>query len=238
MLRRSLLEDYGEILLLPLTVRGRSWLGHLVDLERLALLVISIRGLRITRFIGLLQSKLISLTRTISISRIMFRSLTLLRLACSHDLRIREPLLTHRLDHMHRGPRDSSLLWAWPWLELLRSSEMVVWSFFWRYALCRILFLHIFALMSITCIIKFRDTILSVVRHSIMRYRTWSIRGWSTWLGPMWPPILYLRILHMQSLLLLVFSRLIWMLMVLLAYGISRSSRLRTWFSWHGYITE
>ena len=51
------------------------------------------------------------------------------------------------------------------------------------------------------------------------------------------PPILYLRIIHMQFLLLLVFSRLIWMLMVLLAYGISGSFRLRTWLSWHGYIT-
>ncbi|KAL6342765.1 hypothetical protein AAG906_016599 [Vitis piasezkii] len=44
--------------------------------------------------------------------RIMLRSLALLRLACSCDHHIREPLLTHRLDHMHRGPRDSSLLWA------------------------------------------------------------------------------------------------------------------------------
>ena len=103
---------------------------------------------------------------------------------------------------------------------------MVVWSFLWHCALCHIPFLHVFTLMSIACIIRFGDMILSVVQHSIMRYRTWSIRGWSTWLGPMWPPILCLRILHMQSLLLLIFIRLIWMLMVLLAYGISGFSRV------------
>ena len=98
----------------------------------------------------------------------------------------------------------------------LRSSKMVVWSFIWRHALCHILFLHIFSPMSIAYIIRFRGTILRVVRHSIMRYRTWSIQGWSTWLGQVWPPILCLRILHLQFLLLLVFSRLIWMLMVLM----------------------
>ena len=111
-LRRPSLEDYGQILLLPLTVRGRSRLDHLVDLERLALLVINIGGLRITHFIGLLQSWLIYLIHSISISRIMFRSLTLLRLACSHDHHIREPLLTRHLDHMYRGQRDSSRHWA------------------------------------------------------------------------------------------------------------------------------
>ena len=31
---------------------------------------------------------------------------------CSHDHHIREPLFPHRLDHMHRGLRDSSLHWA------------------------------------------------------------------------------------------------------------------------------
>ena len=40
------------------------------------------------------------------------RSLTLLRLACNHDHHIRESLLSSRLDHTHRGPRDSSLHWA------------------------------------------------------------------------------------------------------------------------------
>ena len=111
-LRRPSLEDYGQILLLPLTVRGRSRLDHLVDLERLALLAISIGGLHITRFIDLLQTELISFIRSISIGRIMLRSLTLLRLACNRDHHIREPLLTRHLDHMHRGLRDSSLRWA------------------------------------------------------------------------------------------------------------------------------
>ena len=40
------------------------------------------------------------------------RNLTLLRLACNHDHHIRESLLSRRLDHTHRGPRDSSLHWA------------------------------------------------------------------------------------------------------------------------------
>ena len=87
-LRRPSLEDYGQMLLLPLTVRGRSRLDHLVDLERLALLAISIGGLRITHFTSHLQSKLISFIHGINISQIMYKSLTLLRLACSHDLRI------------------------------------------------------------------------------------------------------------------------------------------------------
>ncbi|KAL6334023.1 hypothetical protein AAG906_000077 [Vitis piasezkii] len=106
-LRRPLLEVYGQILILLLTVRGRSRLDHLVDLERLTLLVISIRGLRIIHLIGLLQSELISLIHSISISisRFMFRSLTLLKLACSHDHHIREdtglivPLVSHVLPH-------------------------------------------------------------------------------------------------------------------------------------------
>ena len=111
-LRRPSLEDYGQMLLLPLTVRGRSRLDHLVDLKRLALLAISIGGPHITHFTGLLQSELISFIRSISISRIMLRSLILLRPARSHDHHIREPLLTRYLGHMHRGPRDSSLRWA------------------------------------------------------------------------------------------------------------------------------
>ncbi|KAL6331389.1 hypothetical protein AAG906_011326 [Vitis piasezkii] len=48
----------------------------------------------------------------------MLRSLTLLRLACSCDHHIREPLLTHRLDHMHRGPRDT--------FEKLRDAGVIV----------------------------------------------------------------------------------------------------------------
>ena len=127
---------------------------------------------------------------------------------------------------MHRGPRDSSLHWVGLWLKLLRSSEMLVWLFLWRHSPCHILFLHIFAHMSTTYIIRFRSTILSVVRHSIMRYRTWLIQGWSTWLGQVWPPFLCLRILHMQFLILLVFSRLIWMLMVLMVAWYFRTSRV------------
>ena len=112
MLRWLSLKDYGQILLLPLTIRGRGRLDHLVDLERLALLAISIRGLYFTHLIGFLQSELIYLIHIISISRFMFNGLTLLRLAYSHDHHIREPLLTRHLDHMHIDPRDSSLHWA------------------------------------------------------------------------------------------------------------------------------
>ena len=56
-----------------------------LDLERLVLLAINIRGPYITHLIGLLQSYLIFLIHSISISRFMFKSLTLLRLACSHN---------------------------------------------------------------------------------------------------------------------------------------------------------
>ncbi|RVW67952.1 hypothetical protein CK203_064371 [Vitis vinifera] len=42
-------------------------------------------------------------------------------------------------------------------------------------------------------------------------------------------PIPCLHILHMQFLLLLVFSRLIWILRVLMAYGVMGPSRMRTW---------
>ena len=216
MLRRSSLEDYGEILLLPLTVRGRIHLDHLVDLERLVLLAISIKGLHITHLIGLLQSELISLIRSISINQCMFRSLTLLWPTYNHDHHIREPLLTRHLDHKHRDPRDSLLNWVWIWLEFLRSLEMLVWLFLWRHAPCHISFLLISAHMSIAYIIRFRDMILSVVQRSIMRYRTWLIQGWSTCLGQVWPPIPCLRILHVQFPFLLAFSRLIWMLMILM----------------------
>ena len=174
-LRRPLLKGYGQILLLPLTIRRRSRLDHLPDLKRLALLAISIRGPRITHLTGLLQSKDISLIHSISISQFMFSGLTLLKLACSHDRHIREPLITHHLDHMHRGLRDSSLRWAWLWLKLLRSSDMLVWLFLWHHTLCHILFLLISTHMSIAYIIRSRGTILSIIWHSIMRYRTWSI---------------------------------------------------------------
>ena len=176
MLKRSVLEDYGWILLIPLIVRGISWLDHLVGLERLTLLAISIRDPHITHLTGLLQSKLIFLIHNISISRFMFNSLTSLRLACNHDRHIRESLLSRHLDHMHRGPRGSSLHWAWLWLKLLRSSETLVWLFIWRHSSCHILFLPISAYISIAHIIRFRGMILSVVRHSIMRYRTWLIQ--------------------------------------------------------------
>ena len=164
----------------------------------------------------------------------MLSSLTLLRLACNHDYHIREPLFPHRLDHMHRGLRDSSLHWAWLWLELLRISETLVWLFLWHHALCCILFLLIFAYMSIAYIIRFKGMILSIVRHSIMRYRTWLIQGWSTCLGQVWPLIPCLCILHMQFLLFLVFSKLIWMLMILMViwyFGIFRVEDLvkSTW---------
>ena len=53
-LRRPLLEDYGHILFILLTVRGRSSLDHLIDLETLALLVISISGPHITHLTDLL----------------------------------------------------------------------------------------------------------------------------------------------------------------------------------------
>ena len=155
----------------------------------------------------------------------MFNSLTLLRLVCSHDHHIREPLLPRRLNHMHRGSQDSSLHWAWLWLKLLRSSETLVWLFLWHHAPCRILFLLNSAYMSIAYIIRFRGMILSIVRHSIMRYRTWMIWGWSTCLGQVWPPIHCLCILHMQFPLFLAFSRFIWMLMILMIiwyFGIFR----------------
>ena len=80
LLRRPLLKDYGQILLLPLTVRGKSRLDHLVDLERLVLLAINIRGPHITHFTDLLQSELIYLIHSINIKRFMSSSLTLLRL--------------------------------------------------------------------------------------------------------------------------------------------------------------
>ena len=214
-------------------------MDHLPDLERLVLLAINIRGLHITHLTGLLQSGLIYLIHNIiiSIDRFMIISLTLLRLTCNHDHHIREPLLTHHLDHMHKGPWDSSLHWTWLWLELSRSSETLDWLFLWRRAPCHILFLLISVHISNAYIIRFRDMILSVVWHSIMRYRTWLIQGWSSWLGQVWPQILCLCILRMKFLFLLVFNRLIWILMVLMAYGISGSSRLRTWLSRHGYIT-
>ena len=197
MLRRLSLKDYGQILLLSLTIRGRGRLDHLVDLERLALLAISIRGPRIIHFTGLLQSDLIYIIHSININQFMFNKLTLLRLACNPDHHIWEPLLPHRLYHMHRGLRDSSFLWAWLWLELLRNLEMMVWLFLWRHTLFHILFLLISSHMSIAYIIRFRGMILSVVWHSIMRYRTWLIQGWSTCLGQVWPPIPCQHILHM-----------------------------------------
>ena len=224
-LRRPLLKDYGQILFISLTVRGRSWLGHLVDPERLALLAINIRGAHITHLTGLLQLELISLIHNIGINWFMFSSLTLLRLACSRDHHIREPLLLRHLDHIHRGLWDSSLHWAWLWLELLRSSETLVWSFLWCHALCHILFLLTSSYMIIAYIIIFRDMILSVVRYSIMRYKTWLIQGWSTCLGQVWPPIPCLHILHMQF-HLLVFSRLIWILMVLMVIWYFRIFRV------------
>ena len=92
--------------------KGKSRLDHLVDLERLVLLVINISSPHITHLTSLLQSELISLIHSINISRFMFSNLTLLRLAYIHDHHIREPLLTHHLDHMHRDPHDSSLHWA------------------------------------------------------------------------------------------------------------------------------
>ena len=137
-LRRPLLEDYGQILLIPLTIRGRSWLDHLVGLERLTLLVINIRGPHFTHLTGLLQLELIYLIHSININRFMFNNLTLLRLSCSHDHHIQEPLLPCHLDHMHRGPWDSSLHWAWLWLKLLRSLETLVWLFLWVYVLERV----------------------------------------------------------------------------------------------------
>ena len=103
MLRRPLLEDYEQILLLPLTVKEISQLDHLADLERLALLAINIKGLHITHLTGLIQSELISLIHNININRFMFSCLTLLRLACNHDHHIRESLLSRHLDYMHKG---------------------------------------------------------------------------------------------------------------------------------------
>ena len=154
----------------------------------------------------------------------MFSSLTLLRLACSHDHYIWEPLLTRHLDHMHRGLRDSSLHWAWLWLELSRSSGTLDWLFLWRRALCHIPFLLIFIDMSTVYFIRLKDMLLIIVRHFAMPYRIWLILGWSTCLDQVWPSIPCLHILHMQFLLLLVFSRLIEMLMVLMVawyYGTS-----------------
>ena len=167
-LRRPSLEDYGHILFFPLIVMRRSWLVHLVNLERLTLLAISIRGLHITHLTGLLQLEFIHLIHSISINQFMFNNLTLLRLACSHDFHIQESLLSHHLDHMHKDPRDNSLHWAWLWLELLRNSKTLVWLFLWRHTPCHILFLIISAYMSIAYIIIFMGMILSIVRHSIM----------------------------------------------------------------------
>ena len=216
LLKRSLLKDYGHIMFIPLTVRERSQLDHLVGLERLILLAVSIRGLYFTHLTCLLPLEFIFLIHGISISRFMFSSLKLLKLACSHDHHIQEPLLSHHLDHMHRGPRDGSLHWAWLWLEFLRSSETLVWLFLWHHAFCHIIFLFISTYMSIAYIIRVKDMILSVVRCSIMWYMTWLIQGWSTCRGQVWPPIPCLRILHMSFPLLLVFNRLFWMLMILM----------------------
>ena len=116
-----------------------------------------------------------SLIYNISINRFMFNNLTLLRLAYNHNHHIREPLLLCCLDHMHRGLWDSSFHWAWLWLELLRRSETLVWLFLWHHDPCRILFLLISAYMSIAYIIRFKGMILSIVRRSIMRYKTWLI---------------------------------------------------------------
>ena len=128
-LRRLLLEDYGHMLFILLTIRGRGQLDYLVDLEMLTLLVTSIRDLHITHTIGFSQSKLIFFICSISISQFMLSSLTLLRLACCHNRRLWELLVPNHLDHMRRSLRDSTLHWAWLWLELLRNSEMLAWLF-------------------------------------------------------------------------------------------------------------
>ena len=165
----------------------------------------------------------------------MFSSLTLLRLTCNHDHHIWEPLFSRRLDHTHRGPRDSSLHWAWLWLELLRNSEMLVWLFHWHHAFCCILFLLISAYMSTIHFIRLRGMQQITARHSAMPYKIWLIQDWSTCRGQVWPPIPCLHILHMQF-LILVFSRLIWMLMILMVIWHFGIFRVRTWFSRHGYI--
>ena len=158
----------------------------------------------------------------------MFNSRTLLRLACSHDHHIREPLLSRCLDHMHRGPQDSSLNWAWLWLELLRSSKMLVWLFHWHHTLYRILFLLISAYMSTVDFIRLRGMQQITARHSVMPYKIWLIQGWSTCRGQVWPPIPCLHILHMQFTLLLVFSRLIWMSMILMVI----------WYFWIFWVED
>ncbi|RVW58297.1 hypothetical protein CK203_057474 [Vitis vinifera] len=148
--------------------KGKKLIGPLVDLERLALLAISIGGASLSLY--LLQSELLSLFHSISISRIMLRSLTLLRLACSHDLRIREPLLTATQPYAQRPARQFTPLGMTLTraFEKLRDAGVIV-------PLAPRPLPHPipphFRYMSTACIIRFRGTILSIVQHSIMRYR-------------------------------------------------------------------
>ncbi|RVW95514.1 hypothetical protein CK203_028727 [Vitis vinifera] len=91
--------------------KGKKLIGPLVDLERLALLVISIGGPRITQLIGLLQSEPFSLPQyqyQPDYVQEPYIAQTSMQPRPSHPR-----AATHRHpDHMHRGPRDSSLRWV------------------------------------------------------------------------------------------------------------------------------
>ena len=146
----------------------------------------------------------------------MFNSLSLLRSICSHDLHIRESLFLKYLNHMFKVPQDNLLHGAWLWLELLRSSKMLVWPSPWHLIPWHILFLPNFVHMSIVYILKLRDMKLRFVPHFIMPYRAWLMLGWSTCLNWVWQLTPCLHILLTRSPFLLVFSRLMWMLKVLM----------------------
>ena len=186
MLRRLLLEVYGQILFLPMIVREKSRSNHLVRQKRSTLLVASIKGLLIPHTIGLLQSEPTYLIHIISISRFIFSSLTLIGLVCNHDHHIRDLLLINHLNYMFIGLWDSIHHWAWPQFELLRSFEISTWLFPWHHVICCILFLLISICISIVHIIKPRDMILSIALHSTMWHRTWFILVSLTCLAQVW----------------------------------------------------
>ena len=144
----------------------------------------------------------------------MLSSLTLLRLACSHDRHLWKLLVPNHLDHVHRGLWDSALHWTWLWLELSRSSKMLAWLFLCHHTLYHIPFLLIFLYMSTIYFIRLKDMLLITVHQFAMPCKIWLILGWSTCLDQVWLSIPCLHILRIQFPHLLVFSRALWMLMI------------------------
>lgn len=153
----------GQILLFSQIVRKRNPLDHLVDMERSALSIINIIGLLTTHIIGHLQSRPIFFIHSTNIRQLILSHISLLGPICMHIRRILKPLLLSHPDHMIRGLWGSFLHWAWPWLKISRSSEMLVWSFSWRHMPYQIQFLLIFIYMSNVYIIRLRDMILNIV---------------------------------------------------------------------------